>query len=356
MATYLQCDCGARLRAPDARPGRVGRCPACGSLLRASSANLLEAADRSSSEPALYTPTFSEPRDIHPRPPLAGPLKATHQQSPIARGGFLPVPYPPPPSLTSSWLYPFWDGPGLAWVLLYWIPLSVPTLLTFGLIPWMARDGGVLLLFGPIAFAFAALGCFAIGYLCLMLEVVITASAQGDAHHPRWPDADAQAILGSLLRWATSLAPAWGAASAFAICHELQNPTDFLLLLMILAPGLLYGLLALLSITLRQDWMAIAPQVVIPAIRRAGSPLLLCWLATMVTLMVFAGFIALACSAQGFWLSIAAGSLIVFLGVYASLVLARMLGMAYHKSARRLAWFRTKRRLVIPEIRTPTGA
>src|SRR5208283_1446881 len=29
----LICTCGKRVKAPDARPGRVGRCPACGSLL-----------------------------------------------------------------------------------------------------------------------------------------------------------------------------------------------------------------------------------------------------------------------------------------------------------------------------------
>src|SRR5271165_5047528 len=34
--TILICTCGKRVKAPGARPGRVGRCPACGSVLEVS--------------------------------------------------------------------------------------------------------------------------------------------------------------------------------------------------------------------------------------------------------------------------------------------------------------------------------
>ena len=33
-ATVLVCRCGKRISAPGATPGRVGRCPACGAMLR----------------------------------------------------------------------------------------------------------------------------------------------------------------------------------------------------------------------------------------------------------------------------------------------------------------------------------
>ena len=55
----LVCNCGMRLKAPGAVPGRVGKCPRCGSFLKVPDASTIV------EPPTVVDPTLPTP-DIHP--------------------------------------------------------------------------------------------------------------------------------------------------------------------------------------------------------------------------------------------------------------------------------------------------
>jgi hypothetical protein len=274
----------------------------------------------------------------------------------VGRGGILPCPESSTTTLRSALAYPIWDGPGLLWVLLMPIPIVLTSLVTFGTIPMIAREGGIFLLFGPISFGFVVLWAAAVGYLVLILEAVITATAQGDSHHPPWPDMDLGGIVGGIGRWCLALGPTLIPAITLAFSRGFNDPKDVLLLIATCAVGLIYSLAAILAVTLHQDLFAALPGTVLPALARLGPRYIAVWVITCLVVAGMTGVVALLYQVKGFWRSVGLATVALWPLVWVLIVLARMLGLAYRGSAKRVGWFRTRRRLVIRETRTPTGA
>ncbi len=107
--SILVCACGKRLRAPGATPGRVGRCPACGDIMRVP-------------EPA--------PIPIEPKPK---PRKKKKTAAPCREtaiwDGLVKAPRTCESGIGTSLLYPFWGTTGIVLLILFppllWIT-SVP--------------------------------------------------------------------------------------------------------------------------------------------------------------------------------------------------------------------------------------
>src|SRR5690348_1037489 len=110
-----------KLKAAGAVPGRVGKCPRCGALLRVPGAEAprAETADEAEAEaedeaggyglgpaaPSLRPSAYSAPRS---KP------KTTVQGNAAAERRLIPSPTRPETRIAQSLLYPLWDDSGLA--------------------------------------------------------------------------------------------------------------------------------------------------------------------------------------------------------------------------------------------------
>ncbi len=369
-APVVVCRCGRRLNVRGAQPGRVGQCPSCGSTFRVPEAGLPVAAPS-------RTPTRPKPRiraddddgppggyDLRPSdkpeerpsslvkappPPPANPERLGDPKKPrkpieaVGRGGIMPLPKTPEKSPFGSLLYPIWDGYALAWLVVLPPILTVASLVVFGLIP-IVMQGGVMALFGPVAFA--TIGAFVIflAYTLVVLQSALLTSAQGNVHHPGWPDAELGNMAISVFHWAIALGVGLGPSlyAARQYLGEIPEAGPDLNRLIgatgIAALGGIYSLVALIAVCLHEDARAANPLIVLPALFRLGLAYLapvVFWFGSVeaVTLAVRAiyrvnGFGSLVLTTWGVWV----GSL------YAAIVLMRLLGRAY--------WLRGADRLV----------
>lgn len=385
-APVFVCRCGRRLNLRGAQPGRVGKCPSCASTFRVPPAGLPTSAPqprktlarpkpraRSDDEdddgppggydlsPASET---DEPRSSlvkPPPPPPANPERLGDPKKPrtpieaVGRGGIMPLPKAEESSPFRSLLYPLWDGYGLAWLVMLPPVLTVASLVVFGLIP-IVMMGGVMALFGPVAFA--TIGAFVIfvAYTLLVLQSALLASAQGNVHHPGWPDVDLGSMIVTVFRWAIALGvgigPSLYAANLYLgeVSEEGPDLIRLIAATAIASLGGLYSLTALLAVCMHEDARAANPLIVLPALFHLGLAYLapvLFWFALIegVTLGVRAlyrmpGFGPLLVATWGLWVA----------GLYASVVLMRLLGRAYHLRARRIGWFPDTRRRKEPPL------
>jgi len=322
------CDCGKRLRAPGAVPGRVGRCPACGGTLRV---------------PAAPPPPEA------PRPPVKKRRKAPAAPATAIWDGLIAPPTRPETRLWESLLYPLWGATGLS------LLIFLPPLLWFASIPMVTmivalsgndsafRIGAVLILTASgVGFGVV------FGYALLFLGRVLASSAAGERHHPRWPDWELTSIAFGLGRWAWA-GLVGGAVGGFpAVVYWLYcgdiDLFDAMILAELLAAGAVYALMGLLASILHEDALAANPFTVIGAIRRVGwgyaQPCLVTGCAAVVAVTLGAAAFETqtpALAAFLFWLF-----WVVLL--YEAMVVLRVLGLFYHAHARDLGWFRGRSR------------
>jgi hypothetical protein len=327
----LVCPCGKRLRAPGARPGRVGRCPSCGGELRVPE----------------EAPAAAEPVEETPPPrPRKAKRKSAGAGSTAIWDGLVKAPGRPE-EMRESLLYPLWGATGVA-VLVILPPLlcitSVPVVTMAQAL--MGRDspfriGAVLVLVGfgvPLA-------CV-LGYALLFLGGVVSSSAAGEMHHPRWPDFEPSSILSGLGRWAWAglvggVVGGFPAAAYWVYCGDVDL-FDVVILGELTALGATYALMALLASVLHEDARAANPLMVCSAIVRVGwayaTPCLLAGAAVVVAATV--GLAAFevsntALSAFLFWL-------FWVVALYEAMVVLRVLGLFYRAHARELGWFRDR--------------
>ncbi len=375
-APVVVCQCGRRLNVRGARPGRVGNAPPADRPFACPRRALTTP---SPPRPGKRPPTEGRLRDLPenhkdgppggyglasvplddeqssalvkgPPPPPSNPERLGDPKKPrkpieaVGRGGILPLPKRAEATPFGSLLYPLWDGYGLAWLMFLPPVMTVASLVVFGLIP-IVLQGGVMALFGPVAFA--TFGAFVIflGYTLLVLQSALLASAQGQEHHPGWPDFELGSLVMALVRWGVALGLAVGPSLYAARLYLGEVPetgpetSRLLVTVAIAATGAIYSMIALVAVCLFDSLMAASPLIVIPALLRMNvtyvAPVVFCYaLAEGVTFSVRALY-----QAPGFGVLVLATWLVWVGGLYGAIVLMRLLGRAYYLKARQIGWF-----------------
>jgi hypothetical protein len=279
MTVTLTCPCGLTLKAPGARPGRVGKCPRCGGLLRVPEG------------PAEATPkAAAPPTEVDDRPPAAGygldarpattafvpppaRSRAKSARTPAGEGPIVP-PKDGDDTLGKSLSYPLWSWSSLG-ILIYLPPALT---LTSTPLPFLVGT-----LFGGTPFSIASLillapgflmGVCVWGYTLVYLGNVLISSALGETLPPRTPhfgEEDVVRVLGRWF-WGCLIGVGVGAVPAVAYwisCGEIDW-ADRLMFINLTAIGAAYAQMALLAVLLYDDPLAANPITVIRAIRRVG--------------------------------------------------------------------------------------
>ena len=364
--TVLVCDCGKRLKAPGARPGRVGQCPACGAVLRypgdsepptehvretprdrpvpakvakpkrSTSAIPVGASAASDSGP---DESVNPERARRIEPERREELRDANRQ--VGRGGILRVPRRTAVGLKDALLYPIWDFAGVSWMMFLPVGLGLPFLGTFYLIPEVAR-GGTNMLFLPFATPMPVILGFGLGYLGQVWTAVFLDSAVGEVHHPRWPEISFGAFIASLFRWACGMAIGLGLGALLAVQYwrrvEDHSLGDRLAATALVASGLSYGLMSLASLVLHGDLLALNPLMVVNGILKAGWRYWQTVMLAVVFALVGTLGVEMVDRASGFLFLPATFLLWLFI-VYAGLVVCRSLGMVCHARAKQIGWF-----------------
>jgi hypothetical protein len=359
--TTLTCPCGMTLKAAGARPGRVGKCPRCGGLLK-------------------VPDDFAEPSPAPPPPSVApGPTPKVEGEpggggygfapesegrptfhgsprlAPIAprskpKAG-LPVDYGPvrPPNeletrFRQSLGYPLWGWPSI--VLLIFLPpilmiVSTPVMgyaheVFFGT---AGPNVGSLLILIPGAL----MGICVWGYTLVYLGHVLTSSASGDCVPPRQPNLYEDNIFRVLRRWFWALLTGVGLGFAPATlywiyCGEIDW-ADRLIFVNLAGFGAAYAQMALLACLLHDDPLAANPITVIGAIVRVGWDYTgVCFLSGLfLVVMIFLGA-ELVRLGDGFP-GVIEGWIFWGLFLYGAMVVLRRLGLFCHRHKVVLAWF-----------------
>ena len=337
----LICECGKRLNAAGAVPGRVGKCPACGARLVVGESPMLP-----------ETPVIASRPEVDDTPPgyavAASPRPATFIKP---RSPSLASASPPRatagPSSTTGWLsYPLRDVGGLG-VLAFLPPLLwVTSLLSAGLFPTYVLGGEQFISFGAMTMVFpmTILWALAMGRFLTYLELVVGSSSRGESHHPRLPVWDVFSLLAPWARMLTAIAagvfiPAVVVVIYWVVAGEF-NLLDRLWVGVLLGLGTTYSAIAYAAIVLHGDPMAANPLTILGAIRRAGlgpslrmaavvGGLLSTVLAGAIGLFFVPGFLAPVLLTYPYWVAT----------LYLMMVAARVLGLFYRRHAQALGWF-----------------
>ena len=341
--TTLVCTCGMTLKAVGARPGRVGKCPKCGSLLRMPEempADPLATGD--GVDP--YPPARAA---FHAGPPhdSAAPLRIKRATIADDHG-----PLKPPKGLEKrfreSLAYPLWSWSSVA-ILVFLAPAlsmvsaPLPTfyrMLTSGTA--FSVPGLVLLI--PCGIG----GIFVWGYTLVFMSHILTSSAFGERLPPRSPTFSDDDLFRVLGRWF------WAALTRFAIgfvpavaywihCGEIDW-MDRLILMNLVVIGMAYAQMALLAALLHDDPLAANPITVIRAIARVGWDYVGISLLGGGTAIAMVGLFTLFLEASGSIFSMVLIWLFWLIFVYAMMVVLRCQGLFCHRHKVALAWFRNR--------------
>jgi hypothetical protein len=355
----LTCPCGMTLKAAGARPGRVGKCPRCGGMLKVPD-DFVSAVPASAPAPVEDEPTrhdaigpegYGFSQEAEPRPTFHGSPTLSSPTPKARASDRLPLDYGPlqPPKgsdkrLRQSLTYPLWGWPSVA--MLIFLPpalmfVSTPVIGYF-VEAFFGTSGfnlGGLLLMLPGSL----MGICIWGYTLVYLGHVLTSSACGDPLPPRAPNLFEDNVFRILGRWFWALIAGFGLGFAPSVlywiyCGEIDW-ADRLMFANLAGFGAAYAQMALLACLLHDDPLAANPITVIRAIVRVGWDYAgVCFLSgSFLAAMAFLGveLIQIGASLPGaiaawfFWT--------VFL--YGSMVVLRRLGLFCRRHKVVLAWF-----------------
>jgi hypothetical protein len=351
----LVCGCGKRLRAPGAKPGRMGRCPSCGGTMRvpepsSTSRRTEPSRDRSNGsevDPTEWPTTSVTAPSRKKKKRRRSGTESGHETA--IWDGFVKAPTQLETTIQESLLYPLWGAQGV--VLLTFFP---PVLWLISLVviaigsvitgPTLIATLPRLLVLLPFA---AALGAV-LGFVLLYLGKVLAATAVGEIHPPRWPELDLSSVVFGMGRWlwagfAGGVIGGIPAVLYWIKCGDV-DVFDAVVIAELLAVGAVYALMALLAAILHEELWAANPISVLKAIRRVGwsyaQPCLLSGFACVPAITVLmAAFkvsnpLLSAFLLWFFWV----------LTLYEAMVVFRVFGLFYHRHARVLGWFRGRTR------------
>jgi hypothetical protein len=351
--TILVCACGMRLKAAGATPGRVGKCPACGGLLRVPDDGAAAPPPPPPPDPESTAGAYALSAASAPRASTYAPQRDRSRRAGSApatrRNGWIRVPPQPETRFRDSLLYPLWGETGIALLLLmppaFWFA-TIPILTVVS--AWSSGSLGAGLA-GMMGLLPAGLVLLPVAsFTLLYLGRVIATSAVGEVHHPRWPDWDPAEMLRGIGRWIWAILVGgflggFPSVAYWLYCGDIDL-FDAIILLELVAVGAVYGQVALLASILYDDPLGAHPLTVIRALRGVG------W-AWLFPSIVIASFVILAGVAFAVVLEIENpfGSALAYwfywvLFLYGSMVVLRVLGLFYHRHARVLGWFRDRPR------------
>lgn len=351
--TTLVCPCGLTLKAPGAKPGRVGKCPKCGGLLRVPD-------DFAATAPPAPSPDpISDPDDdmpagygVAPRSAYSGnpaftPLPAARSRSKPAKTLAGEGPVVPPKdgdaTLGKSLAYPLWSWSSIA-ILLYLPPALT---LTSGPLPFLTgvffggtpfSIGGFLLLAPGFL-----MGICIWGYTLVYLGNVLVSSATGEVLPPRTPHFGEEDVLRVLSRWfwGCVIGIGLGAVPALAYwiyCGEVDL-ADRLMFINLMAIGAAYAQMALVAVLIHDDPLAANPVTVVRAIVKVGWDYAgMCFLSG--AFLVSVGFqLTLIAQIKEWWEYIPAFWFFWANFLYGAMVVLRRLGLFCRRHKDDLGWF-----------------
>jgi hypothetical protein len=354
----LVCDCGLRVRAPGASPGRVGRCPQCGGPLRIPDSPAEREISHGSANDSLGLGYRVETvKESSVREPSRVRARSDHKSPRSMADGFLPALARPETSWFSSVLYPLRGAECLGviaslslvfWVFLTLVPEYCLTLMGTADSMGASLVGLLLAMISilPVVFLLP----FALFYWLQYFGRILVASGTGETVPPRSPDRNFDGFFHGMSAWliwlvlgvGTGLLPLLSYCLAMGSISACNPWLAFVLLLLALP----YILIALLMTFLHDDGLAAKPWKVIGVLYRLGGSfgLLSLFIASAVALGLAPFLVALLLRASYFWIY-----LLVCLGCWivvhwTSFVVARILGTYYFHRKDTLRWHRERPR------------
>jgi hypothetical protein len=358
----LICECGLRVKAPGATPGRVGRCPNCGSpLTMPESPAPRQTRVKKPSEPDVSGGYQLEPvKEVsllvpsRARPILESPSRGVFVErkstAPMA-SGFLPVFNQPETNWFVSVLYPLRGADGLGMIAMTGAVLWLFTILVPEYCLTLMGDAD-------------SMGASLLGYLIALVSILpiviffplvilywlqylgrtLVSSAMGETVPPRSPDRNFDGFFHGISPWLIWLALGVGVGMlpfVFYTFLSSSGPTfnppvavGFLLL------GLPYILLALMLAFLHDHALAATPWNVAVALIRLRGPYLLVCLFVAVALALDSGAFAVALLLRSNHFTIYILSSLASWAAFqwTSLVVMRILGTYYYHNRASLRW------------------
>jgi hypothetical protein len=359
----LVCECGLRLKAPGAAPGRVGRCPSCGGTLRVpdepNSRQTGQNKTREDPEAGYRLQPANEASILVPN--RAGPVADTpaggvfiQRTRPASTvDGLLPVLAEPEKTLFASIPHPLRGADSLGMVVatsvIFWIfTILVPeyclTLMAD------AHSMGVPILGHFIAvitiLPYVILFPLVILYWLQYLGRVIVASAMGETHPPRTPDRNFAGFFHGISPWliwlvlgvSVGVFPLWYYASSLSSWSDASIPAVIGLLLL----GLPYVMMCLMLAFVHDSPVAATPWNVIASVFRLGASY------GSLTLFVSAALaiagatcgVAFLVRAHVFWLYVVSALGCWIIVQWTAIVVMRILGNYYFQHRNTLRWHR----------------
>ena len=329
----LICSCGQKLNTPGATPGRVGKCPRCGSLLK------MAGPPSPPSEPTAESgPSQGPSRAVGStyRQSSPEPRRPSSKKSLFA-DGLVEIPTRPETSFGVCLTYPLRNASGLG------LLAFMPPLLWFGAVPLFAvipllATGSALTVIGVVLLGPQwVILFFTLGHVLLFLGEVVVTSCLGSVQVPRQVSWNPGEIARAWALWSWALlvgvvAGGWPALIYWLQCGDVDW-FDQVVLIDLIVPGLAYAQMALvLALTDDSPWSAANPIRVTAALGRSGWSFF--W-----PCLVTGGFLALmitlfkACLELGgeFSQSVAFWAWWV-VGLYLAMVALRWLGLFCYRS------------------------
>lgn len=357
----LVCECGMRLKAPGAVPGRVGRCPKCKGMLKfpevtVPAASIVE--DEPSSvgyflEPGSAAPSSSSTPRGEPRARKRR-LKPTSDAQPArttTADGLLPSLASPETGSLASFLYPL-RGPetmgfmailGTAfWALTILLPEYCLTLMAdaeslgataMGHLVSLITSLPAVILIPPTMF-----------YFLQYLGRVLVSSAMGETAPPRLPDRNFDGFLSGLSPWFIWLLLGVPVGALpfviFVLSQGSELSTNRIMAFGLILVGFPYALMALMLSFLHDDAMAAKPSRVLGTLSRFFPSFLGTSAVILAALATGAGIFALAflLRANHFWLYVLASLASWVCLIWILITAMRIAGLFYYWRRDELRW------------------
>lgn len=266
----LDCACGLRLRLPGARPGRVGRCPRCGDMIRVPDVRdgAGTAVDRATEDGSERRTASREERsaDWPTTRRDAGAVAIDH--------GPIRAPKGLERNFLASLAYPLWSWSSVG------VLASMPPLLVVStgmiLFAMSLFEGNLLFrLVGLVMMIPMVAAAVAIsGYALLFVGEVLTSTSRGEVLPPRTPGVAEGEVARTLIRWIVALLFGVGLGAVPAVAYWIRcgevDPVDWMMITNLASLGTAYAQLALVSALMHDDPLAANPITVGRAFGRVG--------------------------------------------------------------------------------------